>query len=191
MLPQAKKIRAILIPGNGGPTPQDNWFPYLEQELPKLGIEVINVQFPDPILARQKFWLPFIEQLGADDQTILIGHSSGAIAAMRYAETHKILGSVLVGACHTDLNSDDEKASGYFDRPWDWEKIKNNQKWLIIFASEDDPFIDIAEPRFLAEKLQPYYYEFENRKHFGHAQDIQNTFPELVAAIKKALNNNL
>ena len=187
-MPQATtQLKAILIPGNGGPTPQDNWFPYLEQELPKLDIKVINVQFPDPILARQEFWLPFIEQLGADANTILIGHSSGAVAAMRYAETHKILGSVLVGACYTDLGVEDEKASGYYDQPWAWDKIKNNQQWIALFASVDDPFIDIAEPRFLQQQLQPDYYEFANRRHFGHPNDVQNTFPELVEAIKKRL----
>src|SRR3989344_1554084 len=74
------KIKVILIPGNGG-SPQDNWFPYLERELSKLGIRVINKQFPDPALARQEFWLPFIKELGADENTVLIGHSSGAIAS--------------------------------------------------------------------------------------------------------------
>ena len=125
-------MKAILIPGNGGGSPQDNWFPWLEKELPKLGIEVINVQFPDPELARKKFWLPFIEKLGADENTILIGHSSGGLAAMRYAETNKLLGSILVGACYTDLGYDSERQSGYYDDPWNWDAIKKNQKWWAL-----------------------------------------------------------
>ena len=43
-------------------------------------------------------WLPDLEELGADERTILIGHSSGAVAAMRYAESHRVLGSILVYA---------------------------------------------------------------------------------------------
>ena len=85
------KIKAILIPGNGGSTPNEGWKPYLERELPKLGIEVVNKQFPDAVLARAEYWLPFIKELGADENTILIGHSSGAVAAMRYVETNKII----------------------------------------------------------------------------------------------------
>ena len=39
-------------------------------------------------------WLPFMkDELGVDENTIIIGHSSGACAAVRFAETHKVLTS--------------------------------------------------------------------------------------------------
>jgi predicted alpha/beta hydrolase family esterase len=181
------QLKAILLPGNGGGTPEDNWFPYLERELPKLGITVINKQFPDSILAREKFWLPFLQELGADENTILIGHSSGAVAAMRFAETNKIFGSVLVGACYTDLSDENEKASGYYDRPWDWDAIKNNQHWIIQFASTDDPFIPIEEMRMIDQQLGTDYHEYTDRGHFGDGMHPMSEFPELVEAIKNKL----
>src|SRR3989338_5614038 len=146
-----EKTKVIIIPGNGGSTPQDNWFPYLQRELEAADITVVNQQFPDQELARAKYWLPFLESLGADEQTILVGHSSGAIAAMRFAETHQILGSVLVGAYHTDLGLENERQSGYFDTAWDWPAIKRNQDWIVVFALVDDPYIPIDEPRYLAK----------------------------------------
>jgi len=181
-------LKAILIPGNGNATPQDNWFPYLERQLPKLAIIVINQQFPDPMLAREKFWLPFIKKLGADENTILIGHSSGAIAALRFAEKNKIFGSVLVGAYCTDLGDENEKKSGYFSRPWDWKSIKNNQKWIIQFASSDDPFIPIEEPRQLHKQLGTDYHEYQNQKHFGHGSSPKIEFPELLEVLKQFNN---
>src|SRR5882724_11251970 len=93
--------KVILIPGNGGSKPSDGWLPYVQSELTKLGFEVTNKEFPDSVLAREEFRLPFIKELGADENTILIGHSSGAEAAMRYVEKNKVLGSILVGACYT------------------------------------------------------------------------------------------
>jgi predicted alpha/beta hydrolase family esterase len=72
-----------------------------------------------------------------------VGHSSGALAAIRVAEICPILGSVLVGAYHTDLGIEKEKLSGYFDRAWNWKKIKTNQNWIVLFASQDDPWIPI------------------------------------------------
>ncbi len=182
-------MKAILIPGNGGPSPQDNWFPYLEKELPKIGVRVINVQFPDPVLARGSYWLPFIKELGADEHTILIGHSSGAIAAMRFAEKNIIFGSVLVGAYHTDLGMESEKQSGYFDQPWNWTAIKSHQRWIIQFASVDDPFIDIAEARFVHEQLGTDYHEYTDQGHFGHGGHPRLEFPELTESVQKILQN--
>ena len=143
--PRREVTKVILIHGNGGSTAGDHWLPWLERELSALGLDVINRTFPDNVKARAEFWLPFIEELGADDDTILIGHSSGAVAAMRYAETHRLLGSVLVGVCHTDLGDSGEAASGYFRLPWQWEQIRANQKWIAIYQSTDDPLIPVAE----------------------------------------------
>jgi uncharacterized protein len=184
-------MKAILIPGNGGGSTKDNWFPYLERELSKISIEVINKQFPDADLARKEYWLPFIKELGADRNTIIIGHSSGAVAAMRYAEENALFGSVLVGACHTDLGYDSEKQSHYYDDPWKWENIKNNQKWIIQFASADDPFIPIEEARYINKNLGTEYHEYTNQGHFGHGDMPKTEFPELVEILKKRLGDSV
>ncbi|MES2215558.1 MAG: alpha/beta fold hydrolase [Pseudomonadota bacterium] len=178
--------KVIFLPGNGGSTTKDNWFPSVQKELEAANLEVIAATWPDSILARSSFWLPFLEELGADEDTILVGHSSGAIAAMKFAETHKILGSVLVGAYHTHLGIEAEKQSGYFDAPWDFESIKRNQKWTIIFASQDDPWIPIAEPRYLHAQLACEYHEYTDQGHFG-GDYYKETFPELSRAIIRRL----
>lgn len=183
-----KNIKVILIYGNGNSTMQDHWLPYVKTELEKHGFAVIAKDFPDLPLARESFWLPFIKELGADENTVLIGHSTGAIAAMRYAESNKILGSVLVGTYHTDLGDASEKESGYFDRPWDWEKIKQNQKFIIQFASQDDPYIPIEEARFVHEKLNTEYHEYTDQGHMG--SDVnKTTFPDLVESLLKKINS--
>jgi pimeloyl-ACP methyl ester carboxylesterase len=104
-------MKVILIHGNGGSNSSDIWLPYVARELTNAGYEVINRSFPDAVKARAEYWLSFITELGTDDQTVIIGHSSGAVAAMRYAQDHQILGSVLVGASYTDLGDSDERAS--------------------------------------------------------------------------------
>jgi predicted alpha/beta hydrolase family esterase len=177
-------LKAIFVPGNGGDNSQDRWRPYLKNELEKSGIPFTNVDFPDPVLASMKSWIPFIKELGADQNTILVGHSSGAEAAMRYAENNKLLGTVLISACYTDLGLQNEKEAGYYEKPRQWDKIRSNQNWIIQFHSTDDPFIPIKEARFVHEQLNTEYYEFTDRKHFGG----QKEFPELVEALKKKLD---
>lgn len=182
-----KQPKIILIHGNGGGTGDGLWFPRVKQDLEKLGLKVATPTMPDNMLARESEWLPYLDDvLHADENTIIIGHSSGAVAAMRYAEGHKLYGSILIGACYTDLGDKDEKASGYYNRPWQWQKIKANQNWIVQFASTDDPWIPIAEARHIHEQLKTDYREYTDKGHFGG--DYEKTeFPEVVQVIKERL----
>ncbi len=178
-------MKAMIIPGNGNADMSEIWYPYAKIELEKLGIKVIAKNMPDADLARKEFWLPFIEtQVGEGDDVILIGHSSGAVAIMRYLETHKILGAAIVSACYTDLGSENERASGYFSNEWNWAAIKNNAKWILQFGSINDPYIPIEEMRYIHNKLNTEYYEYADQGHFS--SDVKKTeFPELITALRK------
>lgn len=183
VLSAKKRIKAILIPGNGGATMQDGWLPYARHGLEGVGLEVVAKNFPDPILARERYWIPFLrDELKADEYSILIGHSSGALAAMRYTEQQQVHGSVLVCACHTDLGEANEKASGYFDHLWEWGRMREHQHWIIQFASADDPYIPIDEARYVHAQLHTEYYEYDDRGHFMFPY-----FPELISMVNEKL----
>jgi predicted alpha/beta hydrolase family esterase len=173
----------VLIHGNGGCTAADFWLPWVERELTGLGLDVVNQTFPDNVKARAARWLPHLEALGAGADTVLVGHSSGAVAAMRYAETHRVRGSVLVSVCHTDLGDGFERASGYYDAPWDWARIRAHQDWIGVFHSLDDPHIPVAEPRFVAARLGASYFEMADRGHFADGRP----FPELVQFVRRKI----
>lgn len=181
-------MKVIMIPGNGGATVDDHWFPWAKNEFEIRGFMVIAKNFPDPIFAREKYWLPFIKRLGADEQTVLIGHSSGGVASMRYAEKNQILGSVLIGVNYTDLGDETERKSGYYNHPWNWEKIRENQQWIIQFASTDDPYIPIDQPRTIHKQLKSEYREYRDQGHFGgDDKHMKTTFPELLKALRSKL----
>lgn len=155
------------------------WFAWMKIKLEAAGVDVIAQDYPDSYLCRSEYWLPYIKELGADEKTILVGHSTGAIAAMRFAENNKILGSVLVGSYYTDLEDADEKASGYFDNPWLWDSIKNNQGWIAQFHSTDDPWISNQEAYMIHDMLRTELHEFNDRGHFGVDRPYKE-FPELL-----------
>jgi hypothetical protein len=182
------KVKIIFLHGNNGGkgdggTAHDYWFPYAKEEFERLGLRVIARDFPDPKVASMTLWLPFLNDVcGADEHSILVGHSSGAIAAMRYAEQNKILGSVLVGGYYTDTGDENERKSGYFDMSWNWSAIRKNQQWVIQYASTDDPFFSIDEPRYISEQLHSEYHEFKDRGHF-----FDSKFPELVESVQRKI----
>lgn len=180
-------MKAVIIPGNDNSLITSNWYQYTKSELEKLGLEVTAKNMPDPKLARKTIWIPFIkEKIFNDENAILIGHSSGAATILRFLEENKCKLAIIVGAYHSDLGDELEKKSGYFDEPWKWNQIKNNAEKIVIFASQDDPYIPISEPRFIREKVDAEYHEYKDEGHFG--SDVNKTeFPELVEVVKKAL----
>lgn len=182
-----KKPKIIIIPGNEN-TDIDthNWYAWVRDELRKLNFEVTAENMPDPEYAKKSVWLPHIKnEFQADENTIIIGHSSGGVAALKFLEENKLMGAIVIGVNHTDLGDDHEIKSGYYNDPWQWEKIRNNAQWIVQFCSQDDPYIPIEEPRFIHEQLSSEYHEFTDRGHFGSPEDELKQFPELIEVVMR------
>lgn len=173
--------RIIYIHGNGAMHWNFGFASWLKKELDTSGFETFFETFPDSIIARSEYWLPFIkEHVKASENDVIVGWSSGAVAAMRYAESNKIRGSILISPSYTDLGDDLEKQSGYFDKPWNWENIKNNQEKIALFYGDNDPYIPQEQFKFIENKLNPKAVKVANGKHFIEHTD----FPALLSYIK-------
>ena len=178
------KPRIVYIHGNGTTHWSHGWAPWFKTEVEKLGFDTFFETMPDSIIARSEYWLSFLQDpVKAGGGDVLVGWSSGAVAAMRYAETHNVFGSILISPSYTDLGDDLEKQSGYFDAPWDWEAIKKNNKHTIaLISGDDDPWIPQAEFKFIAQHLDARHISVPSGQHF-----IDRTeFPELLEYFKRA-----
>lgn len=176
------KPRFIFIHGNQTSHWSFAWAPWLKTQLESLGFETFFETMPDSIIARSEYWLPFLKdhvKVGKND--VIIGWSSGAVAAMRYAETNVIRGSILVAPCYTDLGDDFEKQSGYYDTPWQWQAMRSNQENIALIYGDDDPFIPQSEFEFIANQLDPNVVKINGGKHFIERQE----FPEILEYIKQ------
>ncbi|PRP87934.1 hypothetical protein PROFUN_02671 [Planoprotostelium fungivorum] len=169
-----KGRKAILLPGN-----DCMWYPWIAQQLSSIGVPCILTSFPDSYRARESIWKPFVvDTLGANEETILVGHSSGAAII----EDTKVFGVVLISSYTSDLGDANERSSGYFNREWNWEKMKQNAKWVIQYHSRDDHLVPISEGRKVHENLGTKYYEQE---YDGHFQDDE--VPGLLEAIQEKI----
>ena len=184
--------RAIIIPGNGcSPVLHANWYSALANEIRNIPLfsECILRDMPDPDEAYERTWLPFIrDELGADERTVLIGHSSGAQAAMRLLETTKLKGVVLVSACVTDGGLESERISGYYNRPWQWDAIKSNTEWILQYHSSDDPFIGRHEADQVAQHLCTEYTCFDDRSHFFDPASVRHVVPDILRKLNAPLD---
>jgi pimeloyl-ACP methyl ester carboxylesterase len=116
-----KVSKLVIVSGNGGgDVMRANWYASALRELSKAlpHITVVCPQMPESEVAPEAVWVPHLLSLGVDHETVLVGHSSGACAATRLAEKHKLHTLVLVSACHTDQGDENERLSGYYNRPW-------------------------------------------------------------------------
>ena len=179
-------VKIAIIPGNGGGAAESSvWYAWVRDALrsDERVSDVMLCDMPDPVLARECYWLPFMrDQLLCDENTIIVGHSSGAAAAMRYAEQWPVGGLVLVGAYASDLDDETERCSGYFSRPWAWHLIRQNSPFVIQFGSTDDPYLPWDEQKRVADALAADLRQFSNRGHFIDAE-----FPEVIMAIREQM----
>jgi predicted alpha/beta hydrolase family esterase len=176
------KPRFVFVHGNQTTHWSFAWAAWLKTELEKLGFETFFETMPDSIIARAEYWLPFLkDHVSVGENDVIVGWSSGAVAAMRYAEENKIAGSVLISPCYTDLGDDLEKQSGYYDTPWQWEKIQSNQDKIALIWGDDDPYIPQNEFEFIAKQLDSTQINIAGGGHFIEQTD----FPELLSYIKQ------
>jgi uncharacterized protein len=189
LMAAASKPRVIIVHGNGvKAVRKSNWYAFLEEKLIESGLfsEVLLPQMPDPNEAKRSIWIPHIRSLMLDESidTIVIGHSSGAVAAMRLLEETTLLGCILISACHTDLGAESERISGYYPgfndgeacpNPWQFDRIKGNAEWILQFHSADDPFIPREEADYVAKQLDSEYTCFEDKSHFFDARAIESS----------------
>jgi uncharacterized protein len=111
-------MRVVIVPGNGGGNVEyANWYSSVRDDLSTNEhiSEVVLRDMPDSYIARECYWIPFMRDiLKCDESTIVIGHSSGAVAGMRYAESHRLAGisatsvnlylivSILIARCNVN-----------------------------------------------------------------------------------------
>ncbi|KAH3765310.1 retinoblastoma binding protein 9 [Pelomyxa schiedti] len=148
--------RIIVVPGNCvGWVEGAHWYRYVREVMAPHNVEVVLRDFPDPVYARESVWIPFLrDELHCDADTVVVGHSSGAAAAMRLAESGvRLRGLALVSAYHTDGGDETEAASGYFSRPFDWPRIIDNSGFIVQFHGADDPLAPVEEGRTISNHL--------------------------------------
>lgn len=181
----AKTTKTIIIaPGNGcSDIRRSNWYGELYDSLTERKIPCVCQDFPDPLHARRDRWVPFIRSMAEKytenaEDVILIGHSSGAQASLRYAELYPVHACVLVSATYTDLGDAHERASGYYpvlsndgqeQNPYDFDKMKTNCNHWHQFHSDNDPFIPLYEAERIRSGLDlssETFHVLPGRSHF-------------------------
>lgn len=154
--------------------PEENWFPWLKQELAQKGYEITIPQFPSPPVVAAKIdeWFTVLQEYEHDinEETILIGHSLGGIFTLRVLEklNYPVKAALFVGTpigVRPILNYDRDNAFSGF--AFDWDNIKTKAKEFVVYQSDDDPYVDLANGKELAKNLGIELSFIPNAGHFN------------------------
>lgn len=184
--------RAVILHGTNG-NHAENWFPWLKTELEKRGYEVWVPDLPHAERPSISRYSDFLLGQGWDFQdNLIIGHSSGSIAILGLLQAlpkdTTINTAILVGSfTKRMLNSPSwEMLSELFEKPFDFEAIKQKSSKFIFVHSDDDPYCPIEQARDLHGKLGGDFVQLHGMKHFSKKLDPRfDAFPELLEIIEK------
>ena len=169
---------ALIVHGIGG-NPTLNWYQYIARKAREKGYITYIPQLPSSNKPDLELTYKFItEKFLFDEETLLIGHSSGASLALgilqKLQEEIVINRTILVSGfidpnltpeLHTYIaRSDYDKL---FPKAWDWEKIRRTSGDFIIFYSPSDPFVQMHHAKTMEEKLHGKLVLVPDALHFS------------------------
>jgi leucyl-tRNA synthetase len=153
-----KVKRAILLHGRAG-DPNKNYHPWLKKELENLGIETHTPKMPsvdnEPDDIEQADFIQNNYQL--DEQTVIVGHSFGAIVALRLLERGiKVNGVVLVATPYSGKFTDGQTRASVTvaaKKGFDFETIKKNAQYFEVLSDLTDDIVPTTDGEELARRL--------------------------------------
>jgi predicted alpha/beta hydrolase family esterase len=178
---------AIILHGTAN-TPEGNWFRWLEKELQNRGYKVWLPQLPDADTPNAEKYnrLLLNGDFKFNEDTILIGHSSGAVSILNLLqelpEGVKIQAAFLVGAFRAPL--DRSSRNQLFPKPLDFEKIKSRCAKFIFIHSDNDPYCPLEDAEHLSKMLEGELKVKKGQGHFNLGTGPQyKRFPYLLELV--------
>ena len=182
----------FLIHGWGG-SPNNDWMPWAKKALIEKGYEVFVPEMPETEHPKILPWLTKLKEIVGSPRPddILVGHSIGTLAVLRYLETlddsQKVATAILIAPWQyltLDESESAEDVKPWVNTPIDYKKIKTKANKIIAVFSDDDPWVPYRKNvEFFKEKLNP---EIITKHEMGHftADEGFTELPFLLEFIK-------
>src|SRR5690349_15190215 len=133
-------MRALLLHGKDK-TSQDIWYPWLKSELNSIGVTCELPDLPHAESPRIADWLAAIDHFAPSEDTILIGHSRGGMAILRWLEARNTRVAKVVLVAANSANIADASRGDFYSGPYDFEAIKSRCDDFVVMHSKDDEWV--------------------------------------------------
>ncbi len=150
---------------------KEHWFLEEKERLEKLTYEVVVPDMPNALHPQKEEWLKVIEDFHPDENSILIGHSLGGVAILRYLEeaVNKVGKCIFIATPIRKLKKEDYNFGptyNFFKPDIDYRKIKQNCKEFIIINQTNDPWVPLQHGKDLANFINAELVIVNGNDHF-------------------------
>jgi uncharacterized protein len=180
---------AIILHGTLG-SPDGNWFTWLKSELENKGLQLWLPQLPHAEQPSLNEWYKFIQKecpFAINEETLIVGHSSGAILALIIAQNNtKKVGAIVDVSVFHDNSLRWEPNNKLFDRQFDWGAIRQGANNLLFIHSDNDPYVPLNQAQFVANNCQAELVMIPGQGHFNlEKSEDYRQFPQLLELMKQ------
>lgn len=160
--------------------PSSNWYPWLKRELKHREYHVFLPDLPTahtdlPDMNKQ---LRFVERLVTlDKDSMVIGHSLGALLGMRLAEKYSFDKLFLVaGWDYNDLTSGHRL---FWKKPIHHAVIKRHVRKIFVISSDNDPYTTAVQSEDMSKRLGGKFILVPGAGHFTQKYGV-TTIPSIL-----------
>lgn len=180
---------AIILHGTLG-SPQGNWFQWLKKELESRGFTVWLPELPNANQPSLSLWSKFVQKecpFTINEDTLIVGHSSGAILALIIAQNNlEPIGGIVAVSVFHDNSLKWEPNNRLFDVDFDWDAIHTNAKKFLFVHSDDDPYVPLDQAQFVANNCQAEIVVLSEQGHFNlEKSESYREFPKLLEIMQQ------
>jgi predicted alpha/beta hydrolase family esterase len=171
-------------------SPEGNWFRWLQGELESRGIATWLPQLPlteQPSLREMSGFVRTQCPFNIGTETLVVGHSSGAILALALAQqNHVPIGSIVAVSVFHDNSLKWESNSRLFDVDFDWPAISTHTHNLLFIHSDDDPYVPLEQAEYVAKNCHAALVLIPGQGHFNlEKSERYVVFPKLIELMEQ------
>ena len=161
------KKRVLIIHGWESNS-SEHWFLEEKERLEKLDYEVVVPDMPNTLHPKKEEWVQVIKDFNPNDNSILIGHSLGGVAILRYLEetNNKVGKCIFITTPINKLGSGYEGIENFLETDFNWEKIKQSSEKTAVFNQTEDPAVPLQHGKDLAGYINAELVVVKGNDHF-------------------------
>ncbi|HBG81976.1 TPA: hypothetical protein DDW69_04020 [candidate division CPR2 bacterium] len=167
-------MKVILMHGKDT-NPNGKWYPWFAGEMKDRSIPAIIPLLPKADNPHIEEWMKELEKAKPDEDTIILGHSRGGVAVLRWLEKlpeDKRVKKVILLATNSGfikkMPIKSEPNHGFYtENGYDFKEIKKHCRNFVVMHSRDDHLVPFASGKENAKALGAKFLVFEDLRHFG------------------------